>query len=281
MGSPPWPAKTEHVRLHHPVELLGADAGDSAVLRHLERGVADQHVEGTPNQPVVYAADGTATVAGIDVDASNVVVQGFTSDHADAMGAKLLGDNIVFQDNLITHPVNSGDDTDGIRFFGDHIKIVHNTIRDISDGSHCTNDGCGDGPHPDCLQTWYSNNYPTSSDIVIDGNRCEKAAAQCLMAEGPVLPQEGVNGPGQSGNWLFHNNYCDDGANQAVMLKNIKNVTITDNNFDGTNHKAIALADGSTGAHVSGNRVNPRIGKLITFDDGDEAAGYTGPEPNK
>jgi len=90
-------------------------------------------------------------------------VQGFTSDHANAMGAKLLGANIVFQDNLITHPVYTGDDTDGIRFFGDNIKIVHNTIRDISDGSHCTNDGCGDGPHPDCMQTWYSNNYPTSS----------------------------------------------------------------------------------------------------------------------
>ena len=30
------------------------------------------------------------------------------------------------------------------------------------------------------------------------------------------------------------------------MIKNIKNLTITDNDFQGTNHKAIALADGST-----------------------------------
>jgi hypothetical protein len=43
----------------------------------------------------------------------------------------------------------------------------------------------------------------------------------------------------------------------------------------------IALADGSTGAHVSGNQVNPRIGKLITFDDGNESAGYSGPQPDK
>ena len=114
------------------------------------------------------------------------------------MGAKLLGDNITFQDNLIIHPVYSGDDTDGIRFFGDHIKIVHNTIRDISDGSHCTNDGCGDGPHPDCLQTWYSNNYPTSSDIVIDRNRCEKAAAQCLMAEGRRFPTKESTDPAKA-----------------------------------------------------------------------------------
>ena len=61
------------------------------------------------------------------------------------------------------------------------------------------------------------------------------------------------------------------------MIKNIKNLTITDNDFQGTNHKAIALADGSTGAHVSGNRVNPRIGKLITFDDETWRAATSGP----
>jgi hypothetical protein len=235
---------------------------------------------GTIDAPVIYSGGGTATVRGINVEASNVIVQGFTSTHARSMGAKLLGDNITFQDNMIVHPVNTGEDTDGIRFFGDHIKIVHNTMTDISDGSNCTNDGCGDGPHPDCLQTWYSDTYPTSSNVVIDGNRCEKAAAQCLMAEGPTLPDDGVQGPGQSANWIFNNNYCDAGANQALMIRNIKNLAITNNDFQGTNHKAIALADGSTGAHVSGNRLNPRIGKLITFDDEDVANGYVGPPPD-
>jgi len=168
---------------------------------------------GTVDAPVIYSGGGTATVRGINVEASNVIVQGFTSTHARSMGAKLLVDNITFQDNMIVHPVNTGEDTDGIRFFGDHIKIVHNTMTDISDGSNCTNDGCGDGPHPDCLQTWYSDTYPTSSNVVIDGNRCEKAAAQCLMAEGPTLPDDGIQGPGQSANWIFNNNYCDAGAN--------------------------------------------------------------------
>jgi hypothetical protein len=258
-----------------------ADPGDVVCLT----GRLDDDLEirtgGTSDRPVVYFGGGTATVQGIDVEADNVVVQGFVSDHGDSMGAKLVGDGIVFQDNTITHPVYDGDDTDGIRFFGDGIRIVHNTISDISEGSNCTNDGCGDGPHPDCFQTWYSDNYPTSSNVVIDGNRCEKAAAQCLMAEGPQLPDEGVNGPGESANWLFTNNYCDSGANQALMIKNIKNVTITDNDFQGTNHKAIALAAGSTGAHVDGNRVNRRIGKLITFDDDASSAGYVGPTPGR
>jgi hypothetical protein len=44
-----------------------------------------------------------------------------------------------------------------------------------------------------------------------------------------------------------------------------------------TDLKAIALADGSTGVHVSGNRVKSRIGKLITFDDEDVANGCVGP----
>jgi hypothetical protein len=100
---------------------------------------------GTVDAPVIYSGGGTATVRGIDVEASNVIIQGFTSTQASAMGAKLLGDNITFQDNVIVHPVNTGEDTDGIRFFGDHIKILHNTITDIGDGSNCTNDGCG---HP-------------------------------------------------------------------------------------------------------------------------------------
>ena len=30
-----------------------------------------------------------------------------------------------------------GDDTDGMRFFGNDITILHNTISDVSDGSDC------------------------------------------------------------------------------------------------------------------------------------------------
>ena len=111
------------------------------------------------------------------------IVQGFISRDAAAMGAKLVGDNIVFLDNLIVHPIYTGDDTDGIRFFGDHIKIVQNTIADISEGSNCR-PAVRRPATPGLPATWYSDNYPTSSDIVMEGNRCEKAAAQCLMAEG-------------------------------------------------------------------------------------------------
>jgi hypothetical protein len=209
-----------------------------------------------------------------------VVVEGFISVDGHSQGAKIQGSNIVFQSNVIRHPVNAGDDTDGIRFFGDDIKLLYNQISDVYDGSHCTKNGCGAGPHPDCFQTFYSHQYPTSSDIVINGNRCQNVAAQCLMAEGPQLPSEGINGPGESTTWMFSNNYCDDGAAQALMIKDIKNVSIINNDFEGTNDKAIALAAGSTGATVIGNKLNPRIHKLITFDDDTVANGYRGPLPD-
>ncbi len=236
---------------------------------------------GVAGSPIVYSGGGKSTVQGIDVSASNVVVEGFTSTDAESMGARLQGDNITFQDNTITHPVYAGDDTDGLRFFGDGITILHNSISDINDGSNCDENGCGDGPHPDCMQTFYSNQYPTSSDITIEGNHCENAASQCVIAEGPVLPGEGVNGPGQSIGWTFYDNYCEVGAAQSVMFKDVKNVTIVGNDFQGSNNKAIALADASTGAHVGGNKVSSQISKLITFDDGDESPGYVGPPPSQ
>jgi hypothetical protein len=235
---------------------------------------------GTEGSPITYSGGGNSTVRGIDVVASNVVVEGFTSKDGENMGARLQGDNITFQDNTITHPVYRGDDTDGLRFFGDGIKIVHNTIADVGDGSNCNEDGCGDGPHPDCMQTFYSDQYPTSSDVTIEGNRCEDIAAQCLIGEGPVIPGENVNGPGQSLGWTFYDNSCDAGAAQSVQLKDIKNATIVGNTFKGSNNKAVALSDASTGAHVGGNEVSSSIGKLITFDDGLEAPGYIGPAPD-
>ena len=117
------------------------------------------------------------------------------------MGARLLGNNITFQDNTIKHTVYRGDDTDGLRFFGDSIKILHNTVSDVSDGSDCNEEGCGDGPHPDCMQTFYSDQYPTSSDVTIEGNRCEDIAAQCLIGGRPADPGREHERPGAGTGW--------------------------------------------------------------------------------
>jgi hypothetical protein len=261
--------------------LPPASPGDVVCLTGDSSSRLTVNVGGTPGKPVTYSGGGNTTVEGIDVTADHVVVEGFESKDAKSMGAKLQGNDITFRDNTIKHPVNDGDDTDGMRFFGDDITILHNTITDVSDGSDCGDNGCGDGPHPDCMQTFYSQQYPTSSHITIEGNRCENIAAQCVIAEGPQLPDEGVDGPGQSADWTLYDNYCDTGAAQAVQFKDVKNVTIADNFFDGSNNKAISLANASTGAHVGGNKLGPKTPKLITFDDGAEAPGYVGPTPDK
>jgi serine/threonine protein kinase len=46
----------------------------------------------------------------------------------------------------------------------------------------------------------------------------------------------------------------------------------------GTTHHAIGLAVGSTGAHVSGNTLNPDIGYEVGIDDSSRP-GYEGPQP--
>lgn len=262
-------------------DLPSASPGDVVCLT----GRSDQRLKittgGSPGKPVVYSGGGDARVAGIEVTANHVVVEGFLAEDARSAGARLQGNDITFRDNRIDHPVNDGEDTDGLRFFGDDITILHNTITDVSDGSDCGNDGCGDGPHPDCMQSFYSNNYPTSSHVLIEGNRCDDIAAQCLIGEGPQLPSEGINGTGESTDWIFFNNYCDTNAAQAVLFKDITNVTVVGNRFDGRNNKAIVLDFASTGAHVGGNELGDKTPKLITFDDEKSAEGYIGPAPSE
>ena len=106
---------------------------------------------------------------------------------------------MTIQDNTITHVRWAGDDLDGLRFFGDGSRILRNTVTDL-EGT-----GIGDA-HPDCIHT-YATSRPGSSNVLIQGNRCEGIRAQCLMAEGPGV-KDG-SGEGVSRGWLFDGNYCD------------------------------------------------------------------------
>jgi parallel beta helix pectate lyase-like protein len=274
------PAKIECTQTGDVDSVPAASPGDVVCLTGESSSRLTIETGGTADRPITYSGGGDAKVEGLDVLADNVVVEGFTSEDGKNQGARLEGNNITFRDNVVDHPVFGGDDTDGMRFFGDDITILHNTIKDVSDGSDCGDEGCGDGPHPDCMQSYYSAKYPTSSNVLIEGNRCEDIAAQCLIGEGPQLPDEGVNGPGESTNWIFYNNYCESDAAQALQFKDVTNVTVAHNFFDGSNNKAISLSDGSTGAHVGGNKLGPKTPKLITFDDDTVAPGYIGPTPN-
>ena len=103
-------------------------------------------VGGSPEAPIVFAGDGDTEVPGITVEADNVVVEGFVSDGANSNGIWSSGSGVTIQDNTITHVRWTGDDMDGIGFFGDGSRILRNTVTDL-EGTDI-----GDA-HPDCIQT--------------------------------------------------------------------------------------------------------------------------------
>ena len=225
---------------------------------------------GTPENPVVYAGGGSTTVPGITIDADNVVVQGFVSSGADSTGIVANGRNVTVQDNTITQVRYTGDDVDGMRFFGDGTKLLRNRVYDLE-----ANDVADS--HVDCMQT-FATSGPGSSDVLIQGNRCENIRAQCLMAEGPNDTESGGSGQGVSRNWRFEGNYCDANAKaQSVALEDIQNVTISGNQMAGKATKAFALGKGSSGIVVEGNEIGSGYGREVGFDDPSAAEGYQGP----
>jgi len=219
---------------------------------------------GTPDAPRVYDGNG-ALVDGITVEADHVVVQNYVADRPAAPGIEIYGNDVTVQRVTVTEP--RGGDGDGIRFFGDDLKILDNTISGTSNE---------DGRHADCMQT-YSDDTPPSRNVLIEGNRCERIDNMCLMAEGPN-DGEG-DGEGHTSDFTIRGNYCETlEASQTLMFEDVQNAIITDNEFAGATHHAIGLAIGSTGAKVSGNKLNPEIGYEVGIDES-SMAGYEGPEP--
>jgi Right handed beta helix region len=229
---------------------------------------------GTPDAPIIYSGQGTATVPGVTARASNVVLEGFVSKGAQDNGFYVSGDNITVRNNDISQVRIADDDVDAIRFFGDDITIAHNYAHDI-----WANPQAGRKPHTDCMQT-YAHSEPASSNVVIEGNRCTSPQFhQCLMAEGPRDFEDGASGIGRSANWLVKGNYFECHAKaQTVALQDIHDVTFTKNDFQGTGTKAIALQKDATGATVaSDNTKGPGYQRLVELDHTSARQGYRGP----
>ncbi|OON77316.1 right-handed parallel beta-helix repeat-containing protein [Streptomyces tsukubensis] len=218
---------------------------------------------GTAEHPAVHRGGGR-TVGGITVEADHVVVEGYRVDRPEAPGIEITGDDITVRDNTVSHP--HGGDGDGLRFFGDDLKIQRNTLKGMSNRYG----------HADCMQT-FADDTPPSRRVLIEGNRCEDTDNMCLMAEGPN-DGEG-DGHGVTSDFTVRNNHCATRkASQALMFEDVRNTTITGNTFPAGPHHAIGLAIGSTGAHVDGNTVSPRITYEVGIDSSSRP-GYEGPEP--
>ena len=219
---------------------------------------------GTASSPITITGEGDTPVKGIRVNASNVAVQGFNVVGAAAPGVQLKGNNLTLQSTTIDHP--TGGDFDGIRFFGDDIKILHNRIVNITNTR---------GAHADCMQT-FATTTPTSHNVLISGNRCENIDNQCLIAQGPHSRAGDGSGKGESSGLTFTNNYCDAHASQAVHIDDFQDVTMTNNDIQGRVRKAFNFINKSTGASVGCNTLGSGVGTEVIIDRSSRS-GYQGP----
>lgn len=248
--------------------LAGASGGERiCVFGDLGRTRLTITTSGAPGKPIVVLGGGQAAVAGITIEADNVIVDGFQVPRAPAPGIEIRGSNVTVENNTVTHP--TGDDYDGLRFFGSNLTIAHNTIADISpDGS---------GAHADCMQTFATDDdHPASQNVTITGNRCERIANTCLIAEGPNSSAGDGSGTGTTTNFTFSHNYCDVHAAQALMIDDVQNITAAGNQVIGSIEKAFAFQNRSTGVTVQGNKIGPDVGYEVGIDDSSRP-GYQGP----
>jgi hypothetical protein len=262
-GTPSSMECTRHVA--DPRQTQSAEPGDVVCIDKTTPGKRLRITKGgTAGKPVTYAGNGQA-VDGITIEADNVIVDGYVMNGPPAPGVEMTGDNITLRNNTITGP--HGGDGDGLRFFGNNLKILSNKISR-------TNNRYG---HADCMQT-FASDTPPSRNVLIEGNRCEGIDNMCLMAEGPN-DGEG-DGVGHTSDFTIRNNYCETlKAAQNLMFEDVQNTVIDGNDFEGNPVKALGLAIGSTGAHVGyHNTKGPKIKYLVGID-GSSLPGYQGPKP--
>ncbi|HEX4361990.1 MAG TPA: hypothetical protein VH141_30950 [Pseudonocardia sp.] len=221
---------------------------------------------GTAKAPIRVVGDGKTVVKGITVAANFVDVFGINAINPHAPGISLAGNNITLENSTSISP--HGDDGDGIRFWGSNIVIRHNTIQHTSNAHKA---------HADCMQTFATDeDSPASQHILIDSNRCEDISNTCLIMEGPNSEAGDGSGVGASGDVTYVNNYCQNHADEALQIDDVQNLTITGNEIAGDINHAFALQNLTTGAKVSGNKLNPAIHYEVGMDDSSKP-GYQGP----
>jgi hypothetical protein len=269
---------------------------------------------GTPQQPIEVFGDGHTTVAGITIHADQVAVRGISVVGGQAPGIWIRGSGITVENNTVRHP--TGGAFAGIWFFGTDLKILHNTITDIGPDSSSANTDCLQtaanqasipdplglvvpttpatgqcSVHAACLQTFATGprapvpNTPVTHHALIQGNRCQRIDAQCLIVQGPHSRSGTGSGQGQSDDITFSGNYCDAHGTAAVLVDDVQNVTLRDNHIDGTElggdlgeYRAFLLVNNANHATVEGNQLDRKVRYAVAVDDSSRP-GYSGVAP--
>lgn len=195
---------------------------------------------------------------GITCTCTDSLIESNVMRHTASNGLDIIGSRITVHANTISDTVpRDGGDADGVRFYGTDLRLLANTISDI------TASGYSDPPHPDCFQTLDSGKPPTY-DVVIAGNTCRDVDAQCLIASGD--PDHFTPAPGML-SILFVGNLCAANGAQAVNLQHWPDVEVLDNDMSGPNlDRGVSITDGSTGVTVTGNTTTRGL-PTVDIDD--------------
>jgi len=171
-------------------------------------------------------------------------IESNTVTHAATTGISISGQRITVRENLVRATVAGGDgDADGLRFFGNGLRIVSNSIQNIS--------ATGSAAHPDCFQT-FDTGHSATFDVTIVGNSCQNVAENCLIATG----DESGNSEAPAGALpiTFIGNDCATNGDQAVYLRRWPNVDVRKNHLLGPNLKhGVLITNTSTRCTVKDN----------------------------
>lgn len=263
---------------------------------------------GTADSPIVLESDG-ARIAGIEIDASNVVVQGFNIDRG--TGVEAQGDNIIIRDNDVRDAVDDGircDPCTNSRIVGnrvvrpDGVGIGYSgsggTVRsnDVSESGHrgtTAPEGIefsginltidhnyahdigdpvpspGGLPTANCFRTRDAANQP-SYGITLTDNVCANVSGRCLAADGSQ--RGGTAIPTASAAMRFARNFCQNASDSAIQLVAYPGVVISENTFAGPYAGAVYATRGSSGVTVTDNTM---LGQFPPGWADDTSVGFT------
>jgi hypothetical protein len=181
---------------------------------------------------------------------------------ADGTGILIDGVHILVRGNTVAQSVmKTRGDADGMRFFGNDLRILGNTVKDIKTTGYPE----GEAPHTDCFQTFDSNNRPTY-DVVIADNTCENVDVQCLIATGSDSRAGKV--PNNVTAVIFEGNTCKVKGSQAILLEQFPNVVIRGNTFAGPEYRAVFLSKGSINTTIVSNTI---MGNIAPYEVDEES----------
>jgi Right handed beta helix region len=216
------------------VEGFDTDGGEGIKARGANITIRNNDIRGAADDGIRCAP---CTNSMID----NNMVRG-----ADGAGILIEGQGVTAQYNDVSGSVRrAAADADGIVFFGVNLRLLHNSVHDISQRGY----PAGAEPHPDCFQTFDSG--PVTYGVVVQHNQCVNVDAQCLLASGAERRNTGV----PAGPWAiqFLDNYCQSGADQAVYLDGYPNVVVKANTFAGRYTAGVLAVRGATSVRVVDN----------------------------